>query len=195
MRALTSTALLSLLALSAPAAAQDLIEIRPGESSIVVDTEEGWIEITRQKTEAMLIVAPLQPEVPVEGVTPVGELEVIDALQDGTTAVVDMRTPEWRAKSTIPGSRHMPYDVVADRLDELGCTLEIDGWDCAEAIPVVAFCNGPSCGQSPAAIRNMVDAGFPADRISYYRGGMQAWINNGLTAVRGDTGEVVTADD
>ena len=143
----------------------------------------------------MLIVAPLQPEVPVEGVSPVGELEVIDALENGTSIVVDMRTPEWRVESTIPGSRHIPYDVIADRLDELGCTLEMGGWDCADAISIIAFCNGPSCGQSPAAIRNMVAAGFPPDRISYYRGGMQAWLNNGLTAVRGDTGEVVAPAD
>ena len=91
-----------LLALTTAAAAQDLIEIRPGEFSIIIDTEDGWVEITRRNTDAMLIVAPLQPEVPVEGVSPVGELEVIDALENGTSIVVDMRTPEWRVEVHDP---------------------------------------------------------------------------------------------
>jgi hypothetical protein len=52
---------------------------------------------------------------------------------------------------------------------------------------VALFCNGIWCGQSPTAIRNMIEAGYPADRISYYRGGMQVWRVLGLT-VTGEEG-------
>ena len=48
---------------------------------------------------------------------------------------------------------------------------------------VVLFCNGPWCGQSPTAIRRMIEAGFPADHISYYRGGMQVWRMLGLSVL------------
>ncbi|MEF2554391.1 rhodanese-like domain-containing protein [Aurantimonas sp. A2-1-M11] len=147
----------------------------------MVRDDQGEVEIQRRKTDAMLIEAPLQPEIPVEGVHPVGELEVLEALQSGEAAVVDMRTAKWREKFTIPGSSHIPYEEVGERLEELGCRRTDSGWDCSNARRVVAYCNGPNCGQSPIAIRHMVEAGFPAERICYYRGGMAAWIVNGLT--------------
>lgn len=50
---------------------------------------------------------------------------------------------------------------------------------------MILFCNGPWCGQSPTAIRAMIGAGYPADRISYYRGGMQEWRLLGLTVAGG----------
>jgi rhodanese-related sulfurtransferase len=53
---------------------------------------------------------------------------------------------------------------------------------------VVLFCNGPWCGQSPTAARRMIEAGFPAENISYYRGGMQSWNMLGLTVVPGGNG-------
>ena len=42
---------------------------------------------------------------------------------------------------------------------------------------------GPACGQSPRAIRGLLDAGYPGDKIRYYRGGMQMWQLWGLTTV------------
>jgi len=70
-------------------------------------------------------------------------------------------------------------------LGQLGCEPDFEGWDCAGAKQVALFCNGIWCGQSPTAIRNMVEAGFPADKISYYRGGMQVWRLLGLTVTGG----------
>jgi hypothetical protein len=37
------------------------------------------------------------------------------------------------------------------------------------------------CGQSPHAIKNLLALGYPAEKIYYYRGGMQAWQSLGLT--------------
>jgi rhodanese-related sulfurtransferase len=126
--------------------------------------------------------------VPAEGVTPVGELEVLAALQDPDTLVIDGRiTSEFEA-GTIPGAISMPYNEAEARLGELGCEIDFDGWICEGDLPqVVLFCNGPWCGQSPTAARNMIAAGFPAENISYYRGGMQNWNMLGLTVVPGDS--------
>ena len=77
-----------------------------------------------------------------------------------------------------------PTPQVVDRLAELGCEADFEGWDCTNAQRVVLFCNGLWCGQSPTAIRNMVEAGYPVDRIMYYRGGMQNWRLLGLTVVK-----------
>jgi hypothetical protein len=41
------------------------------------------------------------------------------------------------------------------------------------------------CVQSPAGIARIVHMGFPANKISYYRGGMMDWEALGLTTVKG----------
>lgn len=173
---------LALLALmGAPAQAEDLLKLGGDETRITIETEDGAVDITRKKTGAALIGGVLQPMVPVPGVTPVGELEVLDALKSGSAKVVDMRTLDWRTQATIPGSLHIPYVEVAMRLDELGCSGEEGKWDCSNADNIIAFCNGPACGQSPIAIKAMAREGFPPEKIFYYRGGMQDWIVLGLT--------------
>ncbi|WP_342355768.1 rhodanese-like domain-containing protein [Paracoccus sanguinis] len=127
----------------------------------------------------------IQPMSPAPGVTTVGELELIEAMKAGDTILVDGRTPDWFTGGTIPGAINIPYTQAVERLSELGCEPDFDGkFDCAEAKKAILFCNGIWCGQSPTAIRAMIDAGYPADRISYYRGGMLAWRLLGLT-VRG----------
>ena len=127
----------------------------------------------------------IQPHSAAEGVTTIGELELLAMLQNPEAIVVDSRTPPWFAGGTIPGAINIPYTYVVDELGQLGCEPDFDGWDCAGAMPVALFCNGVWCGQSPTAIRNMISAGYPADHIYYYRGGMQTWRLLGLT-VTGD---------
>lgn len=128
----------------------------------------------------------IQPMSPAPGVTTVGELELIEAMKAGDTILVDGRTPDWYAGGTIPGAINIPYTQAVERLAELGCEPDFDGkFDCAEASKVILFCNGIWCGQSPTAIRAMIDAGFPVERIHYYRGGMLAWRLLGLTVEGG----------
>jgi rhodanese-related sulfurtransferase len=119
-------------------------------------------------------------------VHPIGEIEILHALNDKEAIVVDMREAEDRVKGTIPNSYHIPYTEVAARLNELGCKKTGKGWDCATAKKVYAFCNGPVCPQSPTAIQAMTRDGFPADRIYYYRGGMLDWAALGFPVVTGD---------
>lgn len=54
-------------------------------------------------------------------------------------------------------------------------------WDFSEAQEIALYCNGMWCGQSPAAIKNLLSIGYPAEKIYYYRGGMQSWQSLGLT--------------
>lgn len=180
------------LAMAAPAFA-DPVNITPDIASVTVMTDAGPAEISRIQdnenhvegvwalTSRPCPVFCIQPMSPAEGVTTIGELEVLAALQDPDIIVVDSRvTTDYRG-GTIPGAVHIPYTETVDRLDELGCEVDFDGFLCDDARPVVLFCNGPWCGQSPTAIRRMIEAGFPADRISYYRGGMQVWRMLGLS--------------
>ncbi len=54
-------------------------------------------------------------------------------------------------------------------------------WNFSGAKNVLLWCNGIWCGQSPRAIKGLLFLGYPADKIFYYRGGMQAWQSLGLT--------------
>jgi rhodanese-related sulfurtransferase len=68
----------------------------------------------------------------------------------------------------------------------LGCEAGASGWSCGDALNVVLYCNGPNCGQSPRAMAALVEAGFPVEKIHYYRGGMLAWTSLGLTTRESD---------
>lgn len=163
---------------------------------VMVETPSGAVEIARiQDTENEVVgdwartsrPCPdfcIQPMTPAEGVKTIGELELIEMLTDPEAVVVDSRTRDWFEGGTIPGAVNIPYTYIVDELGRLGCEPDFDGWDCTSAKRAALFCNGIWCGQSPTAIRNMIEAGYPADRIYYYRGGMQVWRLLGLT-VRG----------
>ena len=195
MRLLSMTIALS--ALASVATAQTVVGITKEMPSVTVETETGPVTIERVQDpkhqisdDWALTSRPcpdfcIQPHSPAEGVHTIGELELIAMLQDPEAVVVDSRTYDWFMGGTIPGAINIPYTQVLDQLGKLGCEPDIDGWDCEAAKPVALFCNGIWCGQSPTAIRHMVEAGYPADRIHYYRGGMQVWRLLGLT-VKGD---------
>lgn len=170
------------------------VKIRPDMPSVTVPTPGGGTaeikriqdndhEVTGEWARTSRACPPfcIQPIRPAEGVTTIGELELIEALKDPEVVVVDSRTPDWFEGGTIPGAINIPYTQAYDRMGELGCEIDFDGWDCENAKQVALFCNGLWCGQSPTAIRRMIDGGYPAERISYYRGGMQSWRVLGLT--------------
>lgn len=59
----------------------------------------------------------------------------------------------------------------------------IGNWDYSQAKELLLWCNGMWCGQSPRAIRGLLKLGYPAEKIRYYRGGMQSWLVLGLSVV------------
>lgn len=110
----------------------------------------------------------IQPMQVSDGVITVGELKV-HYHQKMKLPIIDARKPDTTDSISIPGSKNIPYDEVAERIDELD-----------KDHPSIFFCNGPQCPQSQTAIKNLLDAGYPADRLLYYRGGMHDWITLGL---------------
>ena len=186
------------MALAAGAAHADIkVGIAKDTPTATVPTANGPVEIGRIQDTDHEITGEwartsrpcpefcIQPMTPAAGVTTIGELELIEILKDPDAVVVDSRTRDWFEGGTIPGAISIPYTYVLDELVQLGCEPDFDGWDCEGAKRVALFCNGIWCGQSPTAIRNMIEAGFPADRIFYYRGGMQVWRQLGLTVAGG----------
>jgi rhodanese-related sulfurtransferase len=137
---------------------------------------------------------------------------MVHELRDNQGLLIDARTAEWFQRGTIPGSINMPFTLFDDVTSpEMGEVLEIFGakrrvdvsafsrkleemglmdsnmktelWDFTHAKKLVLWCNGPACGQSPRAIEGLLKAGYPPEKVIYYRGGMQMWQLWGLTTV------------
>ncbi|WP_299870720.1 rhodanese-like domain-containing protein [uncultured Cocleimonas sp.] len=127
--------------------------------------------------------------------------------------LVDSRTPDWVSRGTIPGAVNVSWveltpskgattegitkvmtgqfgvklannvdDVDVDEAIANGTTSAV--FDYSGAKTLVMFCNGMWCGQSPASIAALRKFGYPADKIKYYRGGMQDWEILGLSTAK-----------
>jgi rhodanese-related sulfurtransferase len=142
----------------------------------------------------------IQPMQLAEGVETLGELEVLDYLKrirqgEHKLMVIDSRTPDWYAKGTIPGAVNIPYaqnmaghatdlpGVKKTLLDLFGVKETAGTYDFGAACTLAIFCNGPWCGQTPNYIRTLLALGYPADKLKWYRGGMQDWCSLGLTVI------------
>ena len=136
---------------------RDKIQMIPKE----VEHEEGLVQVD----VTWGIIQPMQVA---KNVLTVGELEVYSHQQKGLP-IIDTRRVNTSGSLTIPGSKNIPYDELVERIDELN-----------RSKISIFFCNGPQCPQSPKGIKNLLEAGYPADKILYYRGGMHDWITLGL---------------
>ena len=146
----------------------------------------------------------INPMVLAPGVETVAELEVLDYLKkmsggDKSIYVVDSRTPDWIEKKsgTIPGAVNIPWTKLAPSKGADEITIaeiltkqfgarekDDDSFDYTNAKTLVMFCNGMWCGQSPNNIRTLLKMGYPAEKIKWYRGGMQNWETLGLTTTK-----------
>lgn len=80
------------------------LSIFEGQQKVTVQTAKGPVTISRVMTPCGKNGGTLQPLVPVPGVHPATETEIIQALGDREALVVDMRDTNDRVKGTIPGS-------------------------------------------------------------------------------------------
>lgn len=194
------------------------MRITPTLESVEVLHQGKPVEIRRNPEKTATVPAPyqktyhpcppfcIQPMQVLPGVETVGELEVLGYLKraaqgDSSVLVVDSRTPEWVARSTIPGSVSVPWNKINT---ELNGTFELEteaatlaeilegtfgvqhtpgSRDFGQAKTLVLFCNGPWCGQSSTNIKTLAKLGYPLHKLKWYRGGMQDWTALGLTTV------------
>lgn len=207
----TASALFTSLALPTTASALD-VNITADLPSVEVMHDGQKVAIMRNQNQANTVNPDfaktsrkcppfcIQPGELAPGVETIGELEVMHYLKkmsegDKSILVVDSRTPDWVEKGTIPGAVNIPWDklnigksdpiTVQDILEKHFGARNQDGFYMYDnAKTVVMFCNGPWCGQSPTNIKGLLKIGYPANKIKWYRGGMQDWEVLGLTTVK-----------
>ena len=116
----------------------------------------------------------VQPLELAPGVRTIAERELIEHVEGGGP-LVDTRQPHFHREATIPGARSLPHEEILEHLDELD-----------SGVVTAFFCNGPQCTATPEAVRALLDAGYPAGAILYYRGGMHDWMTLGYPTAPGD---------
>ncbi len=202
----------SLLLLSSQSMALE-VNISPDMESVNINHNDKEVTIQRQqdtkntinpdyaKTSRPCPPFCIQPMTLAPGVETIGELELLKYLDkknwgDDNIVVIDSRTSDWVAKGTIPGAINIPwtslrldkgtdtFEIKSIFVDQFGVQEQESIWDFEKAKTLVMFCNGAWCGQSPTNIRTLLRLGYPADKIKWYRGGMQAWETFGLTTAQ-----------
>jgi rhodanese-related sulfurtransferase len=135
---------------------QMLPEQIPGEDGLV-SVDVTWGEI--------------QPISAADEVRTVGEIEVINHIKN-KLPIVDVRVQGTKYGKSIPGAVNIPLNELSHQMEALDRTVQ-----------TVFFCNGPQCPQSQKAINMLLEAGYPAQKMWYYRGGMHNWITLGRPVV------------
>jgi rhodanese-related sulfurtransferase len=170
------------------------ITLATGETLVIERNQDTAHQLSGEFTKTSRACPPfcIQEMSAGEGVETVGEIEVISFLENSVAAgnglLLDSRMPEWFAKGTIPGAINVPFATLEasnpyrdEIIKALGAQSDCTTWDFAAAKELLLFCNGPWCEQSLHAITALRSAGYPAEKIKYYRGGMQVWLLLGLS--------------
>ncbi|MBD3665765.1 rhodanese-like domain-containing protein [Sulfitobacter aestuariivivens] len=138
-------------------------------------------------------VVPMQAA---RGVPTLGEIEVLAFLTDEVAGnaglMVDARAPQDRAKGFIPGSVSLPQHTLSesnsfrdDILRALGAR-DLDGvFDFTNARALLVYDTGPGSDDAGKLISKLMTTGYPAEKLFYYRGGMQVWTVLGFSIEKG----------
>jgi hypothetical protein len=127
-----------------------------------------------------------------EGVATLQEPDVlaflVSEVSENMGLLADAPMPGDRAQGFIPGSVSLPFETVSENnefrdeiLKALGARAFEDVFNFTDAQDLVVFDGGPTQDDAAMLINHLLGAGYPPEKIRYYRGGMQVWSVLGLT--------------
>jgi rhodanese-related sulfurtransferase len=124
----------------------------------------------------------------------IGEVELLQFMQRKVNKkrgiLVDVRTKAYYRKESIPSAVNIPARVKDNpaKLEKIlkifGAKRGADGsLDTSHVLDITFYCHGLWCSKSSEFIDKLLEVGYPADKILYYRGGFQMWKILGFTTV------------
>lgn len=148
------------------------------------------------KRDFVISKGSIQPIQAAPGVETYGELEVLEFLRSKAAVhperyiLVDSRSAQWYEQRTIPGAVNVLVNLTPPEtpaldaaLRKLGVKLIGGTYDFSQAKTALLFCNAAWCAQSRLTIETLLAMGYPAEKLKWYRGGIQSWLSLGLTTV------------
>lgn len=135
----------------------------------------------------------VQPMIAARGVATAGELEVLGFLKGPVSLsrglLIDARMPDDFSRGSLPAAVNVPTATVAPenpyRADILRALGAVEGdrgdLDFTNALDLMLFSNGPWDPAATLMVQHLRESGYPADKINFYRAGLQGWLSLGLS--------------
>ena len=197
--------LLVAVAITATAGKYDKVKITPELSSLYVYHKGKAVKIHRIQDskhkitgEYAKIYRPgkdIQPIKMHKDIRTIGEVELLEYMKTQVNKkrglLVDVRPKKDYKEESIPSAVNIPVSVK-DNPAKLEKILKILGAKRSECgsffimdhvMSIAFYCNGLWCNKSSEFIEALLERGYPADKILYYRGGFQMWKILGFTTV------------
>ncbi len=182
----------------------DKVKITPDISYIYVYHKGKAVKVHRiQNSKSKItgeyakIYRPNQDIQPIkihEDIATIGEVELLYFMKNKVNKrkglLIDVRSKKAYRAESIPSAVNIPAKVK-DNEAKLEKILKILGakrtytnsLDTRRVMDIAFYCHGLWCKKSAEFIEVLLDAGYPADKILYYRGGFQMWKILGFTTV------------
>jgi len=162
-------------------------------SSITITHENQTLHIKRTPKNQEHTCPPfcIQP-MNIKGVSTVGELEVLDFIKElkGKEAklLIDIRNSKFYNQNTIPGAINIPYSMLKNKskyqeqvLQLLGGKKRGEKWIFKLVPTLLIFGDSEENDKASKSIKTLLKLSYPAQKIYYYRTGIEAWNRLGLT--------------
>jgi len=196
--------LLLSLVVAATAGKYDKVKITPDMAYIYVYHKGKAVKVHRiQDTkhkltgEYAMTFRPgkdIQPIKMNQNIQTIGEVELLQFMQNRVNKkkgiLVDVRAKSDYRKESIPSAVNIPARVkdnpakLEKILKVLGAKRKADGsLETSHVLDIAFYCHGLWCSKSSEFIDKLLEVGYPADKILYYRGGFQMWKILGFTTV------------
>lgn len=176
----------------------DTVNISPDKPFIEVSHNGKIIKIERSQIHSKNVKTKpcppfcIKPMTLAPNVETFAEIELLSFLsnevKNETGFLIDSRMAEYFEKETIPGSINIPFllfnsNQAKEALKLLGVKEENSTKDFSKAKTMCFFCDDSLCDESNRAISALLALGYPANKLKYYRGGIEAWKALNLTTI------------
>ena len=97
--------------------------------------------------------------------------ELVEKSNDPAVLFIDARPETEFISGHIKNAKSLPYNAFDDWVEDFITTVDPE-------TEIITYCSGPLCSQAVEVAEMLLGMGY--ENISYFPGGMQAWMENKL---------------